>query len=613
MHQHKKILVFDKLWKRLRYKQSTELKYHSIPKSDLSSKKSSKYSRLIKLSNHNLRYISYSIPLLCIMLLLALGVISFNPAVNERTFALGNDQDEARADLPSEAAAEAEAESLSEENSTDEENSLDVNTAEDHDDLIAPQSVDSAINLTITNQNMAATQVPTSGIAYRSHQVSVNATDISSYSLTISYAEEDGAMRLEQDQNTTLKDATGTDMASMSEDSWGWAWSDSLDSDEAGLRYYAMPQLSTHASSLKTGLLENASATNYNASFTKRLVFGVKFSKKALAGAYHTSAILSLAAAPKLTMGYWHLPDGMEKPSNILTMQGMSADICNQVETPDEGATTIPMLTLRDTRGGGYTNDENENSYIIGKLSDGNCWMLQNLSLTVEDLKAATNSTYLTSANSDVMSSFNLSGSTVASLTSSNFSEANVAKAEIHNPSSNYLGRAKGYGAYYNWYAATAGTGNSSLASGKASASICPKGWKLPAANITDTSNQEYKYSFEWLVTDPTTGDPIAQDKPWSVYTNAELGLNGIGGAIFRSGFFPVAGRIAGGSWEYAHGSMNRAVVVTNSINSTGRYWSSATNAAGTAYSLDFQSDGFRITKYNRYEGFSVRCVAPAS
>ena len=36
------------------------------------------------------------------------------------------------------------------------------------------------------------------------------------------------------------------------------------------------------------------------------------------------------------------------------------------------------------------------------------------------------------------------------------------------------------YGYYYNWYAATAGTGTCSMSSGNATASICPKGWRLP-------------------------------------------------------------------------------------------------------------------------------------
>ena len=49
-----------------------------------------------------------------------------------------------------------------------------------------------------------------------------------------------------------------------------------------------------------------------------------------------------------------------------------------------------------------------------------------------------------------------------------------------------------GYGGYYNFYTATAGTGGDVVTSGAASDSICPKGWKMPSRSELGTLTNYY-------------------------------------------------------------------------------------------------------------------------
>ncbi len=550
-----------------------------------------------------LRKYLHSIPIGCMVLLLALTVVSLNPTIHEQTSALENEtisaDDSEKSDALDNSNNSENIENSKQTNSDNSENEEseddalgnDVNGVEiNYDDLISPLSENSALNMTITNLDMAATEVPADGMAYRSHNVTVTATDVSSYSLTISYAEANGAMRLNEDQNVVLANATGTNMTTMAEGSWGWAWSDNLDSDEAGLTYYGMPKLGTYANSLANGLLENAAPTDYNATFTKRLVFGAKFGKDDFSGTYHTSAMLSLAAVPKFAVGLWQLPDGTTKNSGILTMQSMTADVCKQVDAPTSNdPKQVPLLVLRDARGGGYTNDNIAESYIVGRLRDGNCWMVQNMNLTKKAI---------TSADSNVTSNYTIPAHSTSGWSTSDYYSNKV----YYDSAANSDADTNKYGAYYTWCAATAGT---CVNSGEAAGSICPKGWRLPTSNKTSTTATGYNYSFNKLVMNGSS--QITATDAWKTnQTDTTLG-NSFGittatkGAVFSGGFFPAAGYVSGGSLDY--------------VGSLSYYWSStAAGSSGNAYTLYFLSSNVDPSNNGaRYCGFSVRCVAPAS
>ncbi len=517
------------------------------------------------------RWLSHFLPSGCLALFLLLGIFCLNPAAKSKSFALetaeanstdtiekGNNEP---VDLPDDNNDFVDnLAELEEENNTDGES---IN----YDDLISPLSVDSSINLTVTNLEMPATEVPADGMAYRSHNVTVNAVDVSNYSLTLSYAEANGALRLDKDNNATLKDAgtIGVTMTSMADDTWGWAWSDNLASgDEASLTYYGMPKFGTNATNMATGLLDTPAVNNFNVNFTKKLVFGAKFSKQAFSGTYHTSAILSLAAVPKFTAGLWQLPDGTTKDSGIVTMQSMTADVCNQVATPTASTASTPYLVLRDDRGGGYTNDDIANSYLIGKLRDGKCWMLQNLNITDKTM---------TSMDSNVSKDFILPASTLSWNDS-------VEVRQVYYPYVEDTGNdINKYGAYYNWYTATAGTNGSS-------ASICPKGWRLPTG----------KDSGEFAIL-KGTGYLLVGD--FSLNSNSGCWLGGTKADAPGVAFFPAAG---------SFGANRSSVVGPGTV---GNYWSSTRSSDTGAYYLRLRSGEVSTNNgFTSKEGISVRCVA---
>ncbi len=119
--------------------------------------------------------------------------------------------------------------------------------------------------------------------------------------------------------------------------------------------------------------------------------------------------------------------------------------------------TNVAQRILYDIRDG--------NSYRVRKLADGNCWMTENLRLTGPRT--------LIPGDSNVSSNWTLPAANGA------FPNSCVDTA-YNTKSSTDAATYTSYGNYYNWYAATAGTGTCAMASGNAASSICPKGWSLP-------------------------------------------------------------------------------------------------------------------------------------
>ena len=124
-------------------------------------------------------------------------------------------------------------------------------------------------------------------------------------------------------------------------------------------------------------------------------------------------------------------------------------------------------------------------------------------------------------------------------------------------------------GNFYQWNAATAGTGGADVVGRDATDSICPKGWKLP------TSNNSNSGSFGGLV--------------------GSLNSTTITQAPY---YFNPSGHVSSGSLWYA--------------GNAGYYWSStAYSSTNYAYYLHFRSGGvYPSNNGNRYTGQSVRCLA---
>ena len=285
--------------------------------------------------------------------------------------------------------------------------------------------------------------------------------------------------------------------------------------------------------------------------------------------------------------------------NGIKTMQEMTPQICADAQEND---TTM----LEDARDG--------KMYWVAKLKDGNCWMTQNLEL---DLST---STPLTSELSDVTSSWTPANSTYTSaqdgtdnntlVQSWNLGQAvwktptsdsdcspstnlydsscsaywqNVSDANTWSPMTEY--RTDGVviegntydahylaGNYYSFQAATAGTAPDS--SGTASGSICPKGFTLPTSNTTTNG------SFSNLITQTSANANTIVQAPLMFVQ---------GGVVTPGDVLDYAG------YE-------------------GFYWSSVGRSSSYAYSLGFYLGYvFPSGSYNRYFGFSVRCVAVSS
>ena len=123
-------------------------------------------------------------------------------------------------------------------------------------------------------------------------------------------------------------------------------------------------------------------------------------------------------------------------------MQDMTPEICEHVTIPSEKSTVI-LVDIRDN-----------NTYTVAKLLDGRCWMTRNLKIAGKEL---------TKDDSDVdqftLPERKLDGSSFASRQEYN-------EADVYIDPGTEAGH-EDFGGYYTWFAATAGSGNSSYANGK--------------------------------------------------------------------------------------------------------------------------------------------------
>ena len=367
-------------------------------------------------------------------------------------------------------------------------------------------------------------------LATRAHNVHITASDIEAYSLQITAA-SGASPNLTLDNTSTTIGGVGTGGTvgtSIGDNKWGWAWSDTASANPNSMTYYTLPAYNTSGTNMATGKIKNATVSSGSVNLTGTLAFAAKFGSSAASGHYRTSVLLALTATPKKVANI----------GGISTMQEMTAEICRN---SDIGA----AKNLRDTRDG--------SEYSIRKHEDGNCWMTQNLRIVNKTI---------TPADSDVTTNYTIPASSLSGFSSSNYYANQVYYA---NNATN--------GAYYSWTAATAGTGTSSVTSGDAPSSVCPKGWKLPP----NSGNGSY--------TNFTSAAGI---------TNSADGSNKIRSAPYN---FPYAGNVVDSA--------------LNNVGSDGRYWSRTAYSTNGAYNLYFNSTYVNPANLSsRYVGCSVRCVA---
>lgn len=161
------------------------------------------------------------------------------------------------------------------------------------------------------------------------------------------------------------------------------------------------------------------------------------------------------------------------------------------------------------------TDSRDNNVYTVGKMQDGNCWMMENLRLD----DTATLNTNNTNISSVVFSSLpstsdnwcselqtsctdqpmlNTNNTNIGGMNSNNISLISTPglwsityedeNGEHYAFGNNDHSQWYGYGNYYNWYSATGGASAIAIGTGTANSSICPSGWILPLAGPTSSS-----------------------------------------------------------------------------------------------------------------------------
>ena len=277
------------------------------------------------------------------------------------------------------------------------------------------------------------------------------------------------------------------------------------------------------------------------------------------------------------------------KITDIKYLQEMNKYICDNSAIGNNNT----VLDVRDN-----------NAYTIAKLKDSKCWMTQNLRITRESIKSKDSDnttgkvTGGTSGNTNLDSGYYEIPASITSgfsdTTKTNNGETYYTNQEVRAAEN------LDYGAYYSYNVATLNkVWNQS--GGTATYDICPKGWRLP----TGGSGGEFQDLAKlYPAGDQNNGQPNATG--WTV-----SGINNIAGR-----WLGAANTIAdpskvtnGGAFFPAAGYVTSSKLVF--VGSEGYYWSNTIDNTTRAFRLGFANSTIGpADSYNRFAGFSVRCVA---
>ena len=246
------------------------------------------------------------------------------------------------------------------------------------------------------------------------------------------------------------------------------------------------------------------------------------------------------------------------------------------------------------------TDTRDNNVYTVGKMQDGNCWMMENLRLdntaTITSANtnnpatgftslSATSDTWCTATNSACYdqsmlntNNTNIGGTNATGTTLTVTPEGNTNHNQWY-----------GYGNYYNWYSATAGNGTYSTGS-VVTGDICPTNWHLPNGGTdTGTNGGAVSGGFSYLDTQlGGTGSSQEDNAGEEIVSNRRRS--------FPNNF------LYSGFW-FGSSALNRG--------NNGNYWSRTAYDTDRAYYLNFYSDyAAPGTVTNKTLGISVRCLA---
>lgn len=226
------------------------------------------------------------------------------------------------------------------------------------------------------------------------------------------------------------------------------------------------------------------------------------------------------------------------------------------------------------------------------KFKDNNCWMTENLRLKLSNSITLT-STYSNvyswkPAHSTIVGASNLNSTTNPKDFSSNFDYKNFPQSFMLSDSADTV--------YYNWFAATAGTGNANVTTNGTNVSydICPKGWILPTGGAS--SNSHFYKLFNSMGLE-YGGAGLAVEKSTS-WTDADLNI------------------VQSSPYNFAFTGGVESGVLYNTT-AVGSWWSRTAGYPSTAYALLIYSNmimpGTVNTNNARYHGFAIRCITSLS
>ena len=445
----------------------------------------------------------------------------------------------------------------------------------------ATLAIDPSIAISIPGEiSFAVTPTATGEFASGSATLSVSTNNSSGYALYLSAPDGNALKSLNPDTSATvaaLSQPATSDSDDFANNTWGYNLGTST--PDASATYQAVP--------LDQSQPQQTTEAPTNDTYT--LTFGAKVDNTMPSGTYTSTVTISVVANPVILT--W---------DELVLMQDMNPSAC-------AGAPVGATKRLKDDRDGKL--------YWVAKLADNQCWMTQNLDL---DLSTET---ALTPDDSNVSANWTPTMPTQTTLTSGDFSDNNGVRSfdpgmyVNNNPTAwtscnNYWSggscsnwtnvssmtamteeRTDGTiidgntydahylaGNYYQWNAATAGTGEQATSyDTNATDSICPKGWKLPTSNNSDSG------SFGGLTNAYGISSNSGNSADATAFTKSPL-------------YFIPAGSVNSGSLGAGE---------------IGNYWSSTVESSDYMYSLYFNSRNVDPSAFGEeYSGQSVRCLA---
>ena len=412
--------------------------------------------------------------------------------------------------------------------------------------------------------------------------------------------------------------ASGITSSAFESNTWGYNLGQAAPDDST--TYQAVPTSKPSAPQVSTDRPTTNTGSSAGAADTYNLTFAAKVDTSLPSGTYTNTVAVSVVANPAYVAAF----DG------ISNMQEMTTDICQRAAIND-------TARLTDTRDG--------KRYWVTKLADGNCWMTQNLDFdipadgittengladqtdfaygytwqsgspyyapqatkgpdaTYDISNTGTNSwnpgLYVVSAPTDPSQECSgwaslapCSSSTsivdVSSYTAAHYIWPSTEIVDVVDESAGVYDAHYLIGNYYQWNAATAGTGNV-ITTGTATSSVCPKGWHLPTQS-GDTSFYNLISHYPGLVENLSSA--TATGTTTTAIAGSPLYLYGGGGVINSASY--------------------------HSVGSQGAWWSASPAPVNShAYALTLEEDLTQIipsdTKSVRSYGYTIRCVAPSA